>query len=160
AAGDVFYSYTGQGVAEDITVSLCSAFTSYDTEIRVYDSLDLNNEIAFADDSCGLFSQLIFTSDGVSTYYIMIEGSGSEEGNFSLHLSCWDNTPYCSPLYFVYVEPITNVEIADISNRSSADVSSAPHEVFTDITGNLQQGEAYDITLEGYTGDDGEWENF
>lgn len=159
-AGDVFYSYTGNGVEEDITVSLCSIFTSYDTEIRVYDNIGLTNQVAFVDDSCGLFSQLTFYSDGVKTYYIMIEGSDSEEGNFDLRLSCWDYTPYCSPLNFVFVEPITNVEIAGISHRSSAEPTSPPHEVFTDITGTMRQGETYEIILEGFTGSDGIWENF
>ncbi len=159
-AGDVFYSYTGKGTAEDITVSLCSVFTSYDTEIRVFDDASLTNEVAFVDDSCGLFSKLTFYSDGTKTYYIMIEGSDSEEGNFGLHLSCWINTAYCSPLNFVYIEPITNVEIADISHRSSAASTSPPHEVFTDITGNLNQSSSYEITLEGFTGSDGEWVNY
>ncbi len=159
-AGDVFYSYTGNGIEEDITVSLCSIFTSYDTEIRVYDDIGLTNEVAFVDDSCGSFSELTFYSDGVKTYYIMIEGSDSEEGNFGLHLTCWDYTPYCSPLDFVNIEPITNVEIADIANRSSAAPSSPPHEVFTNISGNMRKGESYQITLEGFTGVGGEWENF
>lgn len=159
-AGDVFYTYNGNGAEEDITVSLCSIFTSYDTEIRVYDNAGLTNLVASADDSCGLFSEVTFYSDGVKTYYIMIEGSESEEGNYDLRLSCWDYTPYCSPLSFVFIEPITNVEIADISNRSSEDPTSPPHEVFTDIIGNLHRGETYDITLEGFTGSDGEWENF
>ncbi|WP_339700568.1 GEVED domain-containing protein [uncultured Marixanthomonas sp.] len=159
-SGDVFYSYTGNGVEEDITVSLCSIFTGYDTEIRVYDSIELTNEVAFVDDSCGLFSQLTFYSDGVKTYYIMIEGSDSDEGNFGLSLSCWDYTPYCSPLNFVYVEPITNVEIAGISHRSNVATTSPPHEVFTDIIGTMNQGDTYDITLEGFTGSDGAWENF
>ncbi|WP_347374082.1 GEVED domain-containing protein [Aequorivita sp. Q41] len=160
ASGDVFYSYTGNGIEEDITVSLCSVFTSYDTEIRVFDDINLTNTVAYVDDSCGLFSQLTFYSDGTKTYYIMIEGSDSEEGNFGLYLSCWDYTPYCSPLSFVNIEPITNVEIADISHRSSAAPTSPPHEVFTNITGNLRQNSTYEITLEGFTGSDGEWEDF
>ncbi|SDX56037.1 GEVED domain-containing protein [Aequorivita viscosa] len=159
-AGDVFYTYTGNGIEEDITVSLCSVFTSYDTEIRVYDDISLSNLVGFADDDCGLFSQVTFYSDGETTYYIMIEGSEIEEGNFDLRVSCWDYTPYCSPLNFVFVEPITNVEIADIAHRSSAEPTSPPHEVFTDIIGNLNQGETYEITLEGFTGADGEWNNF
>ncbi|SDX57664.1 hypothetical protein SAMN05216556_1521, partial [Aequorivita viscosa] len=79
-AGDVFYTYTGSGVAEDITISLCSIFTSYDTEIRVYDDISLSNLVGFADDDCGKFSQVTFYSDGETTYYIMIEGSEIEEG--------------------------------------------------------------------------------
>jgi|GEM_PF-1292163 len=160
ASGDVFFKYQGNGIAEDITVSLCSVFTSYDTEIRVYDDINLTNEIASVDDSCGTFSELTFFSDGIKTYYIMIEGSDNEEGNYGLYLSCWDNTAYCSPLNFVYIEPITNVEIAGISHRSSAAPTSPPHEVFTDITGTMVLEESYDITLEGFTGSDGAWENF
>jgi hypothetical protein len=160
-SGDVFYSYTGNGVEEDVTVSLCHVYTTFDTEIRVYDNINLTNLVAYNDNACGgKMSELTFYSDGTSTYYIMIEGFEAEEGSFNLSVSCWDHTPYCSPLNFVYVEPITYVEVADIAHYSSPDPTSPPHEVFTDIVGNMTQGETYEVALEGFTGDDGEWTNY
>src|SRR5690606_35970338 len=58
---------------------------------------------------------------------------------------------YCGPLNFSSVEPITLVEIADISNRSAAN-STVPHEDFTSIVGTVNPGQTYQIRLEGFTG--------
>ncbi|MBV1922404.1 MAG: T9SS type A sorting domain-containing protein [Flavobacteriaceae bacterium] len=88
AAPDVFYTYTGSGLEEDLTLSLCDGGTDYDSFIRVYEDCTLAVEIISNDDSCGLQSQLTFESDGTSTYYIMIEGFAANSGNFSLELSC------------------------------------------------------------------------
>ena len=85
-APDVFYSYTGNGEVEFVTVSLCGSL--YDTYLRVYSDCDLTTQIAFNDDFCGLQSQLTFESDGVSTYIIMVEGFGSGAGEYTLELTC------------------------------------------------------------------------
>ncbi len=85
-AGDVFYSFTGTGSEELVTVSLCGS--SYDTYLRVFTDCTLSTEIAFNDDSCGLQSELTFTSDGTSTYYIMVEGFSSNVGDFVIDISC------------------------------------------------------------------------
>ena len=64
--------------------------------------------------------------------------------------------PYCGPLAFGTVEPITLVEIAGISNRTSAVINETPaHEDFTSISGEMLLGENYQIALEGNT--DGDW---
>jgi len=92
-APDVFYKFTGSGTSQLVTISLCGGGTDYDSLIRVFDDCDLLNELAFNDDSCGLQSEVTFTSDGTSTYYIMVEGFGSNSGNFSLDVSCEDPLP-------------------------------------------------------------------
>ncbi|GAA0872381.1 hypothetical protein GCM10009117_15280 [Gangjinia marincola] len=88
AGPDVFYTYTGQGFPEDITVSLCGDGTDYDSRIRIYDDITLANEIAVNDDFCGLQSEVTFNSDGATTYYILVGGFGTSEGNFELDLIC------------------------------------------------------------------------
>lgn len=91
-AGDVFYSFTGSGSEELVTVSLCGS--SYDTYLRVFTDCTLSTEIAFNDDAttgdCAgtLQSELTFTSDGTSTYYIMVEGFSSNVGDFVIDISC------------------------------------------------------------------------
>ncbi len=87
AAPDVFYKFTGTGSPQLVTISLCAA-TDFDTVLRIFEDCTLANEIAFNDDSCGLQSEVSFTSDGTSTYIIMVEGFGSNSGNFSLDVSC------------------------------------------------------------------------
>lgn len=60
--------------------------------------------------------------------------------------------PYCGPLVFNTVEPMTNVEFAGIANRSDATVGGTPaHEDFTSVSGDVLAGESYEIALEGNT---------
>jgi hypothetical protein len=90
ASNDLWYSFTGNGVQEDITVSLCGS--SYDTYLRIFDSCT-GEQIYFNDDmgtlceSSGLNSQIIFTSDGTTTYYIMVEGYSNNNGAFTMNIS-------------------------------------------------------------------------
>ncbi len=91
-APDEWYSFTGSGSPQVVTVSLCDGGTDYDSLLRVFDACG-GNEIATNDDSCGLQSELSFLSDGTSTYYIMVEGFGSNAGNFSMAITCIDPPP-------------------------------------------------------------------
>lgn len=91
-AADEFFTFTGDGVENIITLSLCDDGTDYDSFLRVFTDCTLTTEIVSNDDFCGLQSQLEFTSDGVSTYYIMVEGFAANEGNFSLEVSCLDTS--------------------------------------------------------------------
>ena len=84
AAPDVWYAYSGAAGA--VTLSLCDGATDYDSYLRVFDACG-GTEIASNDDSCSLQSELEFTADGTSTYYIMVEGYGSGSGNYSLSVS-------------------------------------------------------------------------
>ena len=61
-------------------------------------------------------------------------------------------SPYCGPLEHNVVEPLTNVEFADIANRTDAVQDGSPaHEDFTSIIGVVSAGESYEIILEGNT---------
>lgn len=86
-APDVWYSFTGTGDTETVTLSLCDGGTDFDSTLRVFDACD-GSQLFENDDSCGLQSELSFDSNGTSTYYIMIEGYGINSGNFSLDVSC------------------------------------------------------------------------
>ena len=84
ASNDLWYSFTGNGVEEDITVSLCGS--SYDTYLRIFDSCT-GEQLYFNDDSCSLQSEITFTSDGTTTYFIMVEGYSSQNGAFTMNIS-------------------------------------------------------------------------
>ena len=84
---DVFYKYVGDGEAQMVTASLCNGNTNFDTVIRVYDNCDLTNEIAANDDFCGVQSAVTFESDGVSSYFIMVEGT-NDSGDFEITIDC------------------------------------------------------------------------
>ena len=88
ASDDVFYKFLANGATQQtITLSLCSVNTNFDTVLRVFDNCDLSNEIVSNDDSCGVQSELSFENDGVSDYFIMVEGNGAT-GDFELLIDC------------------------------------------------------------------------
>ncbi|WP_041758448.1 hypothetical protein [Psychroflexus torquis] len=88
---DVWYSYAGTVAGQVVTFSLCGG-TGFDSVLRVFDACD-GAEIDVNDDFCEAQSQLTLTSDGFSTYLIMVEGSGSASGEFSLTVSCDPDNP-------------------------------------------------------------------
>ncbi|WP_461599286.1 putative metal-binding motif-containing protein, partial [Winogradskyella sp.] len=85
AAPDVFYSLAGTAAGEEITASLCGS--SFDTLIRIFDACG-GTELFTNDDSCDLQSEVTFTSDGSTTYIIMVEGFGSDAGEYTLAVNC------------------------------------------------------------------------
>lgn len=110
---DVFYTYTGSGEEEEVTVSLCEGNTNFNTLIRVFTDCSFTEEIAFNDDECGEYSEITFISNGTDTYYIMVEGSDEEDnGDFTLEISCSptmsiEDVEFGSLNYFP--NPVTNV---------------------------------------------------
>ena len=96
---NVWYTYTGSGTAETITLNLCAS--AYDSSVLVYTgtsgSLTL---IAGNDDdaTCGAASttrsRLNFDSDGLTTYYIAIEGwNVGSTGAYSMDVTCAATNP-------------------------------------------------------------------
>ncbi|MGO2102137.1 MAG: GEVED domain-containing protein [Psychroflexus halocasei] len=75
--------------------------------------------------------------------------SGDSVVEGPLNISTVDE--YC-PVEFSFVEPITLVEVADISNASSEAPTSSGHEFFLDVLGNVEQDGSYTVTVEGNTG--------
>lgn len=87
-APDEYFIFTGDGFEQEITVTMCDGGTNYDSFLRVFLDCSLTNQIASNDDACGLQSELEFTSDGTSSYIIMVEGFAANSGDFSLSISC------------------------------------------------------------------------
>jgi hypothetical protein len=106
AAPDVWYSYSGE--AGTITVSLCDGGTDYDSYLRIFDACD-GAEIVNNDDSCGLQSEVAFEADGTSTYYIMVEGFGSNSGNYSMAITCEPAGSDCNAAANIAISDITDV---------------------------------------------------
>lgn len=105
-SADVWYSYSG--AAGDITVSLCNN-TNYDSYLRVYDACG-GTEIAFNDDFCNAQSSVTFTADGTTTYYILVEGFGSNVGNFEMAVTCvLSNGDFNSNSFSAYPNPVKDV---------------------------------------------------
>jgi hypothetical protein len=87
AAPDEWYSFTGSGTQEVVTLSFCNGGTTYDSRVAVYDACG-GTLIVDNDDFCGLQSQVSFLSDGTTTYVIAVEGFGTSSGAFSMEVTC------------------------------------------------------------------------
>ncbi|MCB2229099.1 hypothetical protein KQH82_00145 [bacterium] len=97
-APDVVYSYS-PATAEWIDLSLCQSL--YDTKLYIYENtVTAGSPYACNDDACGsdgYKSQLtgIFVSPG-NTYYIVVDGYGTESGTYFLDIAAGDPPPdYC-----------------------------------------------------------------
>ena len=82
---DIYYKLTPNPLIQTVSASLCGA--SFDTFLSV---VDMNgNVLAFNDDAanCGSQSELTFETAGLGSVYIIVEGWGSEMGNYTLILN-------------------------------------------------------------------------
>jgi hypothetical protein len=92
-APDVVYSFAS-ALQQAIHVDLCGS--SYDTKLYIYDSnltLVACNDDFYFDDYCGNYvSKLEFVLlEGGETYYIVIDGYGSDFGEYELNVTdTWD----------------------------------------------------------------------
>ncbi|WP_179339092.1 T9SS type A sorting domain-containing protein [Winogradskyella ludwigii] len=93
-APNVWFSYTGSGTAEDITIDLCGS--SYDSSVLVYTGTSGNLTLVAANDdggtancTLGTRSYLTFPSDGSTTYYITVEGYNfTSVGDYDMTITC------------------------------------------------------------------------
>ena len=97
-----------------------------------------------------------------TTYYwqiVAVNALGSAESCSILSFTTVPSvfSPYCGPLSFSFVEPITLVQFAGIDNASSVSTESSGHEAFLETTGAVQQAGTYEFTLQGST--EGDYEN-
>lgn len=98
--------------------------------------------------------------DGTTIYYEIeaIDNSAESLSTVSSPLSYTASIPvfpfpYCGPLFYHDVEPITLVNVAGINNITSNVIGGTPaHEDFTAIVGTMQHGSSYTITLKANTG--------
>lgn len=91
-APNLWYSYTGSGSPENVTLSTCSQ-ASFDTSLAVFTGACGALECYANNDDgpgcTGFTSELTFLSDGTTTYYIMVEGfNATSVGEFDLSVTC------------------------------------------------------------------------
>jgi len=129
----LWYTFTDTfGFPSDYTVSLCDGGTDYDSKLSVYQGDDCGNLVCVGgnDDFCGLQSEVSFSGDGNSTYFILVHGFGGSTGNFSLNVSC---TPVPPPndmivnsidmdeIGFPYTDPAVVLPAATTENGNPVD---------------------------------------
>jgi len=97
-APNVWYTYTGSGVEEEVTIDLCAS--GYDTAFLVYTGTSGNLSIVAGNDDnaaicgAGFRSFGSFISDGTSTYYLCITGFGpTSTGPVDMTITCASTVP-------------------------------------------------------------------
>src|SRR5690606_34816535 len=160
-AGDVFYTFTGTGTEEMVTVSLCGS--TYDTTVRVFSDCTLGTEIAFNDDAgagdCAgtLQSEVTFLSDGTSTYVIMVEGYSSNVGNYEIAVSC--ALPPSEPDYGC--DQTYDEGIFDLANSISGDLGyTVANDFFVPMDSEVYQIESVSLLLLPIAGSDADFDTF
>lgn len=168
----VWYSYTGSGGAEEITLSTCgTAQTDFDTEIFVYTGT--SGALTLIDDGydeCGGSSEnyaaeTTFTSDGTTTYYIAVGGYDSDDvGNFHLAINCVTlsvDSNDLGELFSYYPNPVNstltlkaqkNIERVIVYNMVGQQVlRTAPNTVTNELDmSNLATGSYFvEVSVEG-----------
>jgi len=94
---NIWYSYTGSGTEEDVTVDLCAS--GYDTAFIVYTGTSGNLVAVGGNDDnnaicgSGFRSYGSFLSDGSTTYYINVNGYAGTTGLVDMTISCASTTP-------------------------------------------------------------------
>jgi len=83
---DVWYSLTGLVAGAEVTVSLCGGLTTYDSRLVIYDACG-GVELFNLDDSCGLQSEIIYTTDG-SDVLVSVQAFSAGTGNYGLDITC------------------------------------------------------------------------
>ena len=107
-SGGLWYKVTGSNSCSSFTASTCGGITDFDTKIRVYTGscagltcVDGN------DDFCGTQSQVTWSYTPGTTYYILVHGFSSSEGNFTLTLTENTNTSDVTPPTFNCLSNVT-----------------------------------------------------
>ncbi|MBI3134943.1 MAG: T9SS type A sorting domain-containing protein [Bacteroidetes bacterium] len=96
SAGDHIYQFTTSQLS-DLTIDLCGSI--YDTEVHLFSLGDGNCNVPALytnDDGCGVQSSLYVSCLPVGTYVIVIEGSGTAEGAYTMDIilnNCGCPTP-------------------------------------------------------------------
>ncbi len=89
----IWYSVVGNG--NTFTASTCGAGTDFDTKIQVLCDCSPMICVGGNDDSCGLQSSVSWCTEVGKTYYILVGGFGSSQGNVEFDVS--DGGSVCSP---------------------------------------------------------------
>lgn len=86
--GGVWYAITGANTCSEFTVSLCTATTTFDSQIRVFEGSCASPVcVTGNDDFCGVQSEVSWNYNPGTTYYILVHGYGSAQGAFEMIVS-------------------------------------------------------------------------
>lgn len=143
-APNVWYSYTGTGTPQTVTLNLCGS--SYDTSVLVFTGTSgALTAVAGNDDdaTCGASpadtrSRVSFNSNGTTTYYIVIEGwNATSVGTYTMDVTCVATNPPAVPNQDCGTALLVNVDGTDTNSDNSYGTVS-PDQPTCDLFGSIQ----------------------
>ncbi|HXH19331.1 MAG TPA: cohesin domain-containing protein, partial [Chitinophagales bacterium] len=145
-APGVWYFFTGTG--DDITISTCSDNTIYDTRLNVYAGscgdficIGGNDDIVGTCSSSPTHSEVSFSSQLGTTYFILVNGFNNQTGSFDLSISCNPIGGICSEVNELISDTVPPVE-------NSIELTGLPGEISDlDVLVNISHTFIGDITI-------------
>lgn len=135
--GGVWYAMQGNG--NQITLTTCNAGTDFDTKLRVFTGSPTSLTCLTGNDDIGsgcttgpgtasFKSSVTWCSNPNETYYILVHGFSTAEGNFSLESSCAAVAPVisCSGDVTANLDANCSLAIADYTGLTSATDDCGP----------------------------------
>jgi hypothetical protein len=141
-APGIWYTFTGNG--QNTIISLCSAY-DYDTQLNAYSgSCSGLTCVTGIDDFCYVGSQISFPTTSGTTYYVLVQGWGGDQGDYTISRTCYSGPFYClgagrSP----FTEWISNVTFAGDANPSG----SSSYSDYTNDPITVSRGVSYPIQI-------------
>lgn len=166
-SGTVWYHLVGTG--DEVTVTTCNPGSNFDTKIGVFTGScgSLVCVTGDDDDPCpfsGLRSRVNFLAEDGVSYFIVVTGFGSNEGNYELSIECEDPTPIpaCAAATEIFCDEVVagstvGAPITDLASCGTAlNTSPGVWYKFTGLGDNVTlstcTGTAYDSKIGVYTG--------
>ena len=143
-ARNVWYSFTGTGAPQTVTLNLCGS--AYDSSVLIYTGTSGNLTLVAGNDddaTCGAAplntrSRVSFNSNGTTTYYIAIEGyNASSYGVYNMDVTCAAINPPAVPNQTCATALAVNVDGTDtLSDNSYGTIN--PVQPSCDTFGSIQ----------------------
>lgn len=93
-APGIWYKFTGDGT--NAVIATCAQY-SYDTQLNAYQGTCSSLTcVTGIDDFCYTGSLISFPTVAGTTYYILVQGWGGEQGTFTLTRTCYSGPFYCT----------------------------------------------------------------
>ncbi len=141
-APGVWYTFTGNG--QNTVIYTCAQY-NYDTQLNAYQGSCSNLTcVTGIDDFCSQGSQITFPTTSGTTYYILVQGWGGQQGTFTLNRTCYSGPFYCqSSGYYPTFEWIKTMSFAGFTKQSG----KKSYSDFTTDTITVTRGASYSISI-------------
>jgi len=141
-APGIWYTFVGDGT--NAVIATCSQY-NYDTQLNAYQG-SCNNLtcVTGIDDFCYIGSLISFPTTAGTTYYILVQGWGGQQGTFTLTRTCYSGPFYCTASgREASTEWIQNVVFNADPNTSG----SSSYSDYTDAPLTVSRGGSYSIQI-------------